>query len=332
MFRKRVSRSATPLSALLIGLPALVLVVAVVALCVGAVPIAPAEILRSLTGRGSGFTHDIIMNVRLPRVLAAVVAGAALGLCGPVLHATYANPLVDAGVIVVGPAAAVGSAVTLALAPGNIVWAAIAGVVCAALAAIGLSRVRLSGAAFALLGAAAGSAALSTLGLLVSIPQLSAGRSVTSWVFGSLAVADWRSAAVVTTAVALGITLLVRESRDLDIALLGATQAELLGVNVRAKRIRWAIAAAVLAGTVVACFGVIAFVGLAVPHALRAWGVRLHATLLAASAFGGAALLLASDMLARTLIPHTEIAVGFVVTAIGAPLLAVSLSRAARHG
>lgn len=324
-------RSALTTSKVLVVLGIATALMSVVALSLGAAHIPLTGVIKALTGSGDPFTREIIMNVRLPRVLAALIAGASLGLSGPVLQAMYANPIVDAGIVVVGPAAAVGAALAAALWPGSIIWAAVIATVCAATSALALSAVRATGTGFSLIAVAAGSAGMAILGILVSIPHLSSGRSVSSWVFGSLALADWRATTAISIGVLLGFLQLLNQARALDIASLGGLSAELLGLDIRRARARWSLAVACLIGTVVACFGVIAFVGLAVPHLLRALGIHLHAALLVCSAAAGALLLLVADTAARSAIGGAEVPVGFFVTLLGAPVLIRTLvNRAAR--
>ncbi|NBU31254.1 MAG: iron ABC transporter permease [Actinobacteria bacterium] len=312
------------------GLCLAIVVVAVGALTVGATHIPLSELINSFRG-GDHFIHQVVVDIRLPRIIAAVIAGAALGASGPLLQTMYVNPIVDAGLVPIGAGAALGAAVGSAVAPGQPVIACVGAVAFSALAAFLLTRTRATGTSFTLIGVAAGAVATAALGILVSIPLFSRGRSVASWLFGSLALADWHSVVIVTVTASIGALVLLGQSHRLDAASLGSMSATLLGVSLRDARARWSLAAALLVSAAVAYFGIIAFVGLAVPHVLRSFGIHLHRALLPCSAAAGGLLLLLADTAARTLMSAQEVPVGFFVTLVGAPILVKVLMRVAAN-
>lgn len=294
----------------------------VVSVCVGAQSLTLSQVWSSIFDGRDSVTSAIIFDIRIPRVMCAAVAGASLSIAGVVLQATYANPLVDAGLVGISSASGVAAAlITWFVAPGNQLVIAVSAAAAAALLAILLSRVRLSGLAFVLLGVAVGSAASAVLGVVASIPATAMGRSVASWVFGSFAMADWRSVTPLALGLLGGCALLVKQGWGLDAATLGPRQAESLGLDIRKQRIRWSVAAALLVAPSVAGFGVIGFVGLVVPHIARAMGARAASRQIPASALIGALLTVVSDTVVRVVFRGVEVPVGFLLALIGAPVL-----------
>ena len=302
---------------------ALVVATAFVATALGPTRVPLHEVLASLTGRSSsGFASDIVLQVRLPRVCAALVCGAALAVAGALVQATFANPLVDVSLVGIAPVACVGAAAcAAAFHTANVVVAAGAGLALTLVALSALVRLRAGGLRFTLLGVAFGALCTAVLGVLVSIPAVAGGRSVASWVFGSLALADWPRVVVVAGAAVAGAALLRSDSRALDAACLGEVPARRLGVDVHRARRRWIAAVALLVAPAVAMFGVIGFLGLAVPHALRLAGLRMHRLLLPMSAAAGAWLLVVADTIARSAFKGAEVPVSFLLALIGAPVL-----------
>lgn len=160
-----------------------------------------------------------------------------------------------------------------------------------------------------------------------------AGRSVTFWSSGSLALSTWSTALTVAPFVLVGAVLAAVVARSLDVLALGDRAAAAAGVDVRRVRIGSLAAVVLLVGAAVGAVGVIAFVGLLVPHAVRALIGPRHRSLLLVSALAGALLLLLADTLARLLANPVEIPIGAVTAVIGAPAFFVLLRRTrARQG
>lgn len=312
-----------------IVLSALLLLSSVVALGVGAAALSPSDLLGAVTGRADAETaRAILFDIRLPRIVAALVVGAALAVAGTVLQATFANPLIEPSLIGISGAAGVGAIALAGLFATTSTAVGTAGAVGLAALAMGwLSRSRMRGSKFVLLGIAWGSLATGLIAVAASIPTLNQGRSLTAWVFGSLALATNDQLPLLLASGAAGTALLWRQSLPLDIVALGPQSAHYLGVRVEAKRRRWLIAAALLVAPTVALFGVIGFVGLVVPHVWRLLGVVRHRELLPLTAASGGLLVLIADSLARTVAGATEIPVGVVLSVLGAPMLLWLLRR-----
>lgn len=310
----------------------IVLLTAALAIGFGPTRVPLHDVAAALLGRSpGGFASQIVLQVRLPRVCAALVCGAALAMAGALVQATFANPLVDVSLVGIAPVACVGAVVAAALfGTANVVLAAGAalGLTLATLSA--LARVRVTDLRFTLLGVAFGALCAALLGVLVSIPSIAGGRSVASWVFGSLALADWPRVAVLVVATAVASVFLHRAARSLDVACLGEAPARRLGVDVQRARRRWIVAIALLVAPAVSMFGVIGFLGIAVPHALRLVGIRAHRLLLPLSAAAGAWMLLVADTAARSGFGGNEVPVSFLLALIGAPVLMPATLRGSR--
>jgi iron complex transport system permease protein len=327
------------------GLGVGLLAAVVVALGSGAVRIAPSNVVAILLGHaglgdgGSGGpTADAVLwSIRLPRVLLAVGVGAGLAVAGAALQGIFRNPLADPQLIGISSGAAAGSAIGVLLletAIGSIAApiGAFAGGLAAGAAVYSLARHRgrtevvtliLAGIAVA----AVGGALAGFLSVIADDPRLG---SPLFYSLGGLGVATWRLVGVTLPIVAIGLLFLPREARRLDLILLGEREAAHLGVDVEALRRRVLLLVTLTVGATVAAAGVIGFVGLLVPHAIRLVAGPGHRALLPASALGGALLVVGADTVARTVALPLEIPVGLLTALAGGPLF-LWLLRRTRH-
>jgi iron complex transport system permease protein len=284
-----------------------------------------------LIGSG-GLDAVLIVTLRAPRVLAAAGVGALLALSGLAMQVLLRNPLADPYVLGTSGGASVGA--LLALLAGASLWlgaalgALIAGALLLVLARSALAASDDASARLILTGAmlAALSGALATL--LLTITPDERLRGAIFWLVGDLSGAR-HGAWCIGAAAALALALWLRR-RSVDRLLLGAEAAALLGEPVRRLRYELLVAASLAAGLAVATAGAIGFVGLVVPQLLRLAGVQRMRELAWMSPLGGAALLVAADLAARTLAMPLELPVGAVMALIGAPLFIVFLARGAR--
>ena len=325
----RRTRWLTP--ALLFGLVG----VAVLALGVGSVAIAPAEILRSLVGQsGSEVTSRILLGSRLPRVLLAGVVGGALALAGLASQTLFRNPLASPSVIGVSNGAALG-AVAGALLSGGAGWLghgvctalSVAGglAVTAAVFVLG-KRWRYFGHALLLAGIAIAAlcSALTTAALYLAGERLP---SVVFWLMGGLWQGTWRDVWLVAPVMAAGLALVLAWSRALNVALLGERSAGDLGLDLPRLQRRLLVLIAVLTSVAVSVSGVIGFIGLIVPHLIRLVTGADHRRLIVPTVAGGAVLLIVADAGARTLAAPAEIPVGIFTAVAGAPVFLWLLQR-----
>lgn len=312
---------------------------AVLALCLGASSVTPGEALRALTGGDVGSdVRAIVLDVRLPRVLAGLLVGALLAVAGVLFQALLRNDLADPYLVGIGPGAALGVTVAALVAggahaalpsPAVRAVAAFAGAVGVwTLVFVAARRAgRWSAAALLLHGVALGLLvqALATCLLYVAVPRWD---RVMEWLLGHLVAADLTDVTGLAVVLALGLGLALARARDLDALTLGEDAAWLVGVDVRRAFPILGATGCLLAATAIATAGLIGFVGLVVPHLARRLVGAGHRGVLVASALLGGGLLVLADALARVLHPPLEIPPGLVTAAIGAPVLLVLLRRA----
>ena len=281
----------------------------------------------------------IITELRIPRTILGLAVGAALGLSGATLQGYTRNPLADPGVLGVSSMAALGAVLTLYLnlamaspwlLPAFAMGGAAMGVVLLVLVAGPAGRA----ISFLLAGVILNTIASAGVALALSLaPNPWASSEITTWLMGSLAdrsIVDVRAAVPFMIA---GGAILLTTGRALDALTLGETGARALGVSLRRTQLMIALGVGLACGAAVAVTGVIGFVGLIVPHLIRrVAGVR-PSRLLIPSALGGAALLLAADILVRLTPRANEVHVGVAMAALGAPFfLALLISMRRRLG
>src|SRR4029079_480117 len=269
----QVTRAAPAITILAVALP----VSLIAGILVGAVPISPGDVLGALAGTGDPSTATIIRDLRLPRVLAAALVGGALAVAGTLLQGLFRNPLADPYVTGTSAGAALGAVGVIALggdlAATIVPLAAFAGALVSALAVWQLARLggRTTGLTLLLAGSllTCFAAALVTL-LLFASDRLSLRlRAVLDILSGGVAVRATSELVVAAIVVALGVGLAIVLGRRIDAFVLGEETAATLGVDPERTTIAVIGAAALLTGAAVALAGLVGFVGLVVPHALR---------------------------------------------------------------
>ncbi|MBI1962355.1 MAG: iron ABC transporter permease [Candidatus Rokubacteria bacterium] len=304
--------------------------VAALALFVGSAALSPRAVARALAGRADAESVESIvtLSLRLPRVLAAALAGGALAVAGVGFQGLTRNPLAEPSVLGVSSGAAFG-----------VVVAQICGLGVSTLAALGVTAFAFAGAVLAA-GAvwliAAGGRGLSIQTLLlagvivgvffsaaitvvISVVDFNRLGGVIHWLLGNLAPMPPASLAVFAGLAAAGFWLVVAEARALNLLALGEEAARQLGVRAERLKARIFAGAALLTASVVAFAGPIGFVGLIVPHALRMVLGPDHRLLVPASLGGGAIFLLLADTLARNIVAPAELSVGVITAFCGAP-------------
>ncbi len=276
---------------------------------------------------------DIVRSLRLPRAILALLVGGALGLSGAGLQALVRNPLADPFLLGLSGGAGLGAVAAIALHAGG-PWALPLAAFAGALVAMALVyRLALvAGAALEprtliLAGVAVGAFASAVTTALVSLSDAAQLRNAFLWLWGGLSGASWDTVLVACVYFPLPIAVLLTAARPLDLLALGEEPAGYLGADVAPLRRRVYVAASLLTAAAVAVSGVIGFVGLIVPHAIRAlWGHR-HRTLLPASFLAGGTLLLVADTVARVAVAPRELPVGIVTALVGVPVFALLLRR-----
>jgi iron complex transport system permease protein len=331
---RRVRRTASAVTVLLLALVGTV----VAAVAIGPADVTPLELAASvwshLTGAASGLTpirDAIIWEGRVPRVLTAAAVGGGLALCGAVMQALTRNPLADPYLLGLSSGASTGAVIVIVLgAAVALPFAAFAGALLALALTLGLSRAAGSATSTAVvLAGLAVSAVLSALTSLVIFWSATndSYREILSWLLGSLGGADWGDAALAGVAVIVCAVPLLASARPLDSLVLGDTAAEALGIPVVRVRVLLFVCTALLTGALVAVSGSIGFVGLILPHAVRAVVGSRHRAVLPVSFLAGAVFLIWADTIARTVFEPRELPVGIVTALIGGPVFALLLLR-----
>jgi iron complex transport system permease protein len=311
-----------------------------VGLAVGPSGLAPLEVWAALSGDATGAGRDIVLGVRLPRVGLGAGVGAALAVAGVVFQALLRNPLADPFVLgVSGGAALAGIAVlvlgsAVGLGYGAVPPAAFAGSVGALvlLLAVAGPAGRLSSTTLLLVGVVFNAFASAAIVFLASLAGLTEGAQVFLWLIGNLADARPILVGWVAGFVTLGLAATLPFARALDLLALGEENAALLGIDATRAR-RWLLlASSLLVGAAVSDAGLIGFVGLVVPPALRLALGPDHRLLVPASALAGAAFLVLCDTAARTVLGGRELPVGALTALAGGPFFLFLLRRSQPFG
>lgn len=268
----------------------------------------------------------ILWEIRAPRTILALLAGAALGLAGAVLQGFTRNPLADAGLLGVSSGAGLGA--VLAFSTGlslHATWvrpaAALAGATLTTLVVVWVAGRRADIQTMVLAGSAVTAlcSALTALALNLS-PNAFAALDIVFWLLGSVKDRSWDDVRLLAPWLLLGFLGLLAQGRALRALGLGEETASTMGVSLTQTRIAVIAGVALVVGPVSAVTGSIGFVGLAVPHLLRPWVDHDPGHLLLPSALGGASLVMAADLAARLIPSSTELQLGVVTSLIGAPL------------
>lgn len=309
-------------------------VACVVGLLTGAVDFRADAVLAALIDPASP-DAAIVRELRLPRVLLAFGVGGALAVSGAALQAIVGNPLAEPWLLGLSGGAGLGAvlAMVLGLPPG---WSVAACATLGALVAIALVyRVslvagrRLDPRVLVLAGVVVGAFASALSAALLAVTDPFTFRAATLWLFGGFAGASWAALGRFLLAAVPGLLLLAWLARGLDLLALGEETAVALGADTGRVRRLAIVATALLTAATVSVAGVIGFVGLVVPHALR-WTVGpMHRGLLPAVFLAGGAFTVLADTGARTVLAPAELPVGVITALVGVPIFAVLLRRSA---
>lgn len=306
---------------------------AVAGVALGAVPLSLHAVANALAGRGDADAVAIVRTLRLPRVVLAALVGAGLGVSGAALQGSLRNALAEPYLLGVSGGAAVGAVLATALGLASAAALPIAAFAGASLAVVlamlvaqaagGRADPRVLLMAGVVIGAFANAAIM--VALAGAAPN--AVRGALWWMMGSVADADWARASWLALYVIVGGGALLLRARDIDALALGEEPAASLGVDVERASLFVFGAASLLAAATVAAAGLVGFVGLVVPHVVRASGVRRHAAILLGSAVAGAALVVGADVVARVVRAPAELPLGAVTALVGVPFFLAQLGR-----
>jgi iron complex transport system permease protein len=336
---------------LLIG--ALLIVALIVSAGAGAFTFTPATMWRHLAqavgwtapGESDALGRNVFLQLRLPRVLLSALTGAVLGVSGTIMQGLFRNPIVEPGLAGTSAGAALGASLVFVLGGGTsaltaplgslaVPLMAFAGAFAATMLVYRVSATFGKVNVFTLLlaGIAVNAVCSAGTGFLSYIARDPQARNITFWNLGTFTTAEWRGVSVVAVTFVVGFVLTLRDAKALNALMLGEDEAALLGMDPQRLIMRLLVLNTLMVATATAMVGVIAFVGLVVPHVLRMMKSSDYGFLLPGSALLGALLMVVVDVVARLIIPPAELPVGIITAVVGAPVFLWILLLQQRRG
>ena len=317
-----------------------VVLVFLLSILVGEADLTPGQVFAALLGEGDINDRRIVVGLRAPRAVMAILVGGGLSLSGAVFQALLRNPLAEPYILGISGGAATGAVLALALGlAASLSWALPAAAFAGALVAIFLVlRVaataddRVDVRVLLLAGVVVGAFFTACMAFVLSISDARTVRSAVLWMMGSLVGSDWRTVWMVTLYSIPAVIALVGLARPLNLLAIGEETAGYLGADVeRVKRLAYVLAS-LLTAAGVAATGVIGFVGLIVPHSIRLLVGADYRVLLPLAFLAGAVFLMLADIVARTVLPPTEVPIGVITAFVGVPLFLLLLRRSVGAG
>ena len=301
-------------------------------LAAGSVPLTAHELWEGLTSRDAP-SAVVVRSLRAPRVLLAFLVGGSLAVSGAALQALIRNPLAEPFLLGLSSGAGLGAVAALALGVGGswgVPVAAFSGALAAVALVYRLSLVagrRLDPRVLLLAGVVVGSFAGAVMSAILVLSPASGIRNAFLWLLGGFGAASWQGVGIFAAYAVAPLALIGLSGRALDLMVLGEEPAHHLGAPVERTRRLVYLATALLTAASVATCGIIGFVGLVVPHAVRTVARPLHRTLLPAVFLVGGAFMVLADLVARTVVRPLELPVGVVTALVGVPVFALLLRR-----
>lgn len=300
-----------------------------IGLIAGPADLSLAAVWEALVGGSDVSTAVIVRELRLPRALLAFLVGGSLAVTGAALQALVRNPLADPYLLGLSGGAGLGAVAAIMLEFGNAWSVPVAALTGALLAIVLVYRLAIvSGSVLdarilLLAGVVVGAFASSLMGAIISLSPAQQVRNAFLWILGGFDGASWQALTIFGVYAVLPLATIYRYNRPLDLMALGEEPAQFLGADIeRLKRILY-LSASLLTAAAVSVSGVIGFVGLVVPHAIRLlWG-HLHRSLLPAAFLLGGTLMVLADAIARTAFAPLTLPVGVVTALIGVPVFVV---------
>ncbi|KKI16346.1 MULTISPECIES: FecCD family ABC transporter permease [unclassified Leucobacter] len=331
----RKSRHAATTTALFVGLWVALIVALIASAGTGQLAIPPDQVVGSLLHRigidwlplpSHPAGDQTLWAIRFPRVAMAALVGAALAVSGLLMQAIFGNPLAEPSVIGISSGAAVGAGLCIVFGISIFgewtiaVFAFAAGLAATLLVyAMSRSEGKTEVVTLVLTGIAVNAVAGAGIALLTFLGDTQSREQIVFWQLGSMAGSRWSQVLIVAPVVAIGLIVAWIVARKLDLLSLGERNARHLGVNVELLRVGVIVLVALLVGVAVAFVGIIAFVGLVIPHLMRMILGPAHLPLVTASALGGALLLTLADLGARTIVPMSDLPIGMLTSLVGGP-------------
>ena len=325
--RRRPALTAVILSAVLAAL-------ALTGICLGSVRITVPDIIRAVFRPDtiSRNTAYIIRNLRIPRVLTAMLTGAALALCGLVFQSVFRNPMADSYVLGIssGASFAVGLGFVVGISFADVSLPVVAFIGSLLTTALLFSISRRNTGSLLLSGIALNFflSAMTTLTIYMSNKQAD---NILFWTLGSLGNSSWTRLLILAPVTAAATAVAGRNSAAMDLLLMDDSTAISSGLNIKATRMMLLVTASIVTATVVCFCGIIGFVGLMSPHFMRLLVGPKHRRLLPLSMLMGAVILLFADIICRFIIAPSELPIGIITSVLGAPVFLLLLRRK-KHG
>jgi iron complex transport system permease protein len=276
--------------------------------------------------------ENIFLTIRIPRTILALLVGASLAVGGTLMQGLFRNPLVEPGLVGTSSGAALGASLYFLFSNffhdfipfWTLPALAFLGGLSATSLVTGLSgsksQTHSSITHLLLIGIAVNAVCMGGVGIMSFFARDPQARSITFWGLGNLSAANWKIVSFCASAALLGIAIAFNQAKKLDALQLGEAEAQLLGVKTKRLRFTIILANIILVGIATAFVGVISFIGLIVPHILRALGIHRTRPLIITSALLGGTLLCLADLTARLVIAPAELPIGILTALVGAPV------------
>lgn len=339
MNHQKKIQSRMQYAALLLGILALIVIVACLSVSIGAVQIHPADIFRILLNKWTGReifypsweenVETIIWSIRFPRVLMAGIVGAGLAVCGVLMQALTKNSLADPYVLGISSGASAGAVCAIVMGTFSFmggyatIFGATLGAALSILMSLGIaaSAGHVTSTRLVLAGIATSALFTALTNLIIYGYHTGSDKTKTAqyWMVGSLSGASWDKTKYVAVVFVIAIAVILLFVRELDVLLLGDDVAESLGVNTRRIKLVIVLMSTILTGVVVSVSGVIGFIGLVVPHIVRAVVGSKHIRLIPVVILTGGLFTMLADVVSRVIAAPEELPIGIVSALIGAP-------------
>lgn len=310
--------------------PILLLLSVFYGLSYGSVSISLGEIWTIFTTNGQSAQDTIIMNLRLPRVLVGLLTGACLAAAGAILQGVMRNPLADPGIIGVSAGGGLAAVITMVLLPQLsylLPAAAFIGAFATSIIIYLISWDKGTSPVKIVLAGVAINALLGAIMNGIMVVYSDRIQAVLPWLSGGLNGRSWYHLSFMAPYALIGLGLTILAIKPANLMLLGDDSAKLLGQKVELQRLLLILLSSLLAGAAVSAAGLIGFVGLVVPHAVRLLIGEDYRFLLPVSIVGGAALVVFADTIARTWFDPIELPVGILLACVGAPFFLILLRK-----
>ncbi len=275
-----------------------------------------------------GILRDVVWLIRMPRVVLACLVGMALSVAGVVMQSVVKNPLADPYILGISSGASLGATLAIMLGVGTFLGGNFVGI----MAFLGAFAISIGVLFISNIGGKSNSIRLLLAGMALSALCSSFSsfvvffsndkegiKTITYWLMGSLAGAKWSQITFIAPIILTGIIFFISQYRNLNLMLLGDDVAITLGKNLEKSRKIYLIITSLMIGLVVYCSGMIGFVGLIIPHMARMIFGTDHKRLVLISALLGGLFMIWADVFSRTILPHSEIPIGILISAIGSP-------------